>query len=254
MQEWSMILSSKLLLQKLHGWKHKAKTHLKQRLFGTAKDIQDTDIELARKIEGEEQAKALKLQEQEKANFEAALKIQKQLDQERKEADDIDWQKIVEQVQERQFSSMIRYQTLKRKPVTVAQARKNMMIYLKNMANYKLTSFKGMGYDQIRPIFVKEYNKVQTLFKKDSEVSKLEKKRVAEEASLQESFKKLRTAQDTSSAPLQEQSTKELKELSEEDVKKLLEIVPVEEFRVEALQTKYPIIDWEIHIEDSRKY
>ncbi|GJX57165.1 hypothetical protein Tco_0287062 [Tanacetum coccineum] len=66
-------------------------------LFGTAEDIQDTDIELARKIEGEEQAKALKLQEQEKANFEAALKIQKQLDQERKEADDIDWQKIVEQ-------------------------------------------------------------------------------------------------------------------------------------------------------------
>ncbi|GKB46504.1 hypothetical protein Tco_0897257 [Tanacetum coccineum] len=67
---------------------------------------------------------------------------------------------------------------------------------------------------------------------------KLEKKRVAEEASLQESFKKLRIAQDSGSEPFQEQSTEDPKELSEEDVKKMLEIVPVEDFRVEALQTK----------------
>ncbi|GKF96864.1 hypothetical protein Tco_0292685, partial [Tanacetum coccineum] len=61
-----------------------------------------------------------------------------------------------------------------------------------------------MSYDQIRPIFEKEYNKVQTLFKKDSEVSKLRTKRIAEEASLQERFKRLRTTQDSSSEPFQE--------------------------------------------------
>ncbi|GKA62540.1 hypothetical protein Tco_0762059 [Tanacetum coccineum] len=43
-------------------------------------------------------------------------------DQERKEADDIDWSKIVEQAQARQSGSMIRYQALKKKPITVAQA------------------------------------------------------------------------------------------------------------------------------------
>ncbi|GJW63737.1 hypothetical protein Tco_0115621 [Tanacetum coccineum] len=48
--------------------------------------------------------------------------------------------------------------------------------------------------------------------------------------------------------------TEEPKELSEEDLKKMLEIVPVEEFMVEALQTKYPIIDWETHTEGSKKY
>ncbi|GKF46456.1 hypothetical protein Tco_0136258, partial [Tanacetum coccineum] len=97
--------------------------------------------------------------------------------------------------------------------------------------------------------------KVQTLFKKDSEVSKSEKKRVVEEALLQESFKKLRTTQASCSEPFhQEKSTEEPKELSEEDLKKMLEIVPVEGFRVKALQTKYPIIDWEIHTEGSRKY
>ncbi|GJU56726.1 hypothetical protein Tco_1234492 [Tanacetum coccineum] len=175
-------------------------------------------------------------------------------DQERKEADNIDWNKIVEQVQERQSGSMIRYQALKKKPVTVAQARKNMMVYLKNMANYKMSYFKGMSYDQIRPIFEEEYRKVQTLFKKNTDVEMTKKKRVAEEALLQESFKKLRTTQALGSEAFQEQSTEETKEFSEEDLKTLLEIVPVEEFRVEALQTKYPIIDWEIHTEDSRKY
>nr|GEU46167.1 uncharacterized mitochondrial protein AtMg00810-like [Tanacetum cinerariifolium] len=46
-----------------------------------------------------------------------------------------------------------RYQALKRKPQTEAQARKNMMIYLKNVAGFKMDYFKGMSYDDIRPIF-----------------------------------------------------------------------------------------------------
>ncbi|GJY03686.1 hypothetical protein Tco_0369626 [Tanacetum coccineum] len=146
-------------------------------------------------------------------------------------------------VQERQSGSVIRYHTLKKKPVTVAQARKNMMTYLKNMDGYKMGNFKGMSYDEIRPIFEKEYNKVQTLFKKDTEVGKTEKKRVAEETLLQESFKKLRIAEASSSEPIQEQPTGEPKELSEEELKKMMEIVPIEKIKAEALQVKYPIID-----------
>nr|GEW03299.1 hypothetical protein [Tanacetum cinerariifolium] len=34
----------------------------------------------------------------------------------------------------------------------------------------------------------------------------------------------------------------------------MLEIIPVSEFKVEALHVKYPIIDWEIHSEGSRSY
>ncbi|GJR02735.1 hypothetical protein Tco_0525719 [Tanacetum coccineum] len=157
-------------------------------IFSTAEDIQDTDKELARKF-----------------------------DQERKEADDIDWSKIVEQAQERQSGSMIRYQALKKKPVTVAQARKNMMDTKVKKTNTKT-------------------------------------KRVVEETLLQERFKKLRTTEVTSSEPNQEQPTEEPKELSEEDLKEMLEIVPVEETKAEALQVKYPIVDWEIYTEGSRKY
>ncbi|GJV99217.1 hypothetical protein Tco_1554469 [Tanacetum coccineum] len=44
------------------------------------------------------------------------------------------------------------------------------------------------------------------------------------------------------------------KEVSEEELKKLLVIVPIEEVYIEALQVKYPIIDWEIFTEESRSY
>nr|GFB04028.1 hypothetical protein [Tanacetum cinerariifolium] len=41
-----------------------------------------------------------------------------------------------------------KYQSLKRKPVSIAQARKNMIIYLMNMAGYKMEHFRGMTYDK----------------------------------------------------------------------------------------------------------
>ncbi|GJZ34548.1 hypothetical protein Tco_0580365 [Tanacetum coccineum] len=52
----------------------------------------------------------------------------------------------------------------------------------------------------------------------------------------------------------QEQQTKEPKELSEEELKKMMEIVPAEEVYIEALQVKCPIIDWEVYSEGQIKY
>nr|GEX69779.1 hypothetical protein [Tanacetum cinerariifolium] len=42
-----------------------------------------------------------------------------------------------------------RYQAMKKRPQTEGQARKNMMIYLKNSAGFRLDYFKGMSYDDI---------------------------------------------------------------------------------------------------------
>nr|GFB13358.1 hypothetical protein [Tanacetum cinerariifolium] len=47
---------------------------------------------------------------------------------------------------------------------------------------------------------------------------------------------------------------KTLEEVSEEDLKIMMQVVPVEEVYVEALQVKHPIIDWEIHTEGKRTY
>nr|GEU67248.1 putative ribonuclease H-like domain-containing protein [Tanacetum cinerariifolium] len=51
---------------------------------------------------------------------------------------------VIEQVKrkEKQDNVVMRYQALKRKPQTEAQARKNMMVYLKNMVGFKMDFFK----------------------------------------------------------------------------------------------------------------
>nr|GEZ24307.1 hypothetical protein [Tanacetum cinerariifolium] len=88
-----------------------------------------------------------------------------------------------------------KYQSLKKRPVSIAQARKNMIIYLKNMARYKMEHLRGMAYDKVRPIFKRECKKVQTLFKLDTDVEEPKKKRVVDETLLQESFKKLKAVE-----------------------------------------------------------
>nr|GEU65562.1 hypothetical protein [Tanacetum cinerariifolium] len=44
------------------------------------------------------------------------------------------------------------------------------------------------------------------------------------------------------------------KKVSEEDLKEMMQLVPVEEVYIEALQVKHPIIDWEIHSEGKKDY
>nr|GEV56770.1 hypothetical protein [Tanacetum cinerariifolium] len=72
----------------------------------------------------------------------------------------IDWDEVIDHMQRKQKedNDVKRYQALKRKPQTEAQATKNMMIYLRNVAGFKMDYFKGMTYDDIRPIFEKHFN------------------------------------------------------------------------------------------------
>nr|GEW85620.1 hypothetical protein [Tanacetum cinerariifolium] len=51
-----------------------------------------------------------------------------------------------------------RYQVIKKMPQTEAQARKNIIMYLKNIAGFTLDYFKGMSYDHIRLIFKAKFN------------------------------------------------------------------------------------------------
>nr|GEV94022.1 hypothetical protein [Tanacetum cinerariifolium] len=59
---------------------------------------------------------------------------------------------------EKKDNAVLRYQALKRKPQTEAHAKKNMIVYQKNMTRFKMDYFKGMSYDDIRPIFKKYFN------------------------------------------------------------------------------------------------
>ncbi|GJW36239.1 putative ribonuclease H-like domain-containing protein [Tanacetum coccineum] len=54
------------------------------------------------------------------------------------------------------------------------------------------------------------------------------------------------------SEPAEESKDNKSEELSQEQIQQLMIIVLEEGINVEALQTKYPIIDWEVYTEDSR--
>nr|GEZ46901.1 hypothetical protein [Tanacetum cinerariifolium] len=83
----------------------------------------------------------------------------------------INWNEVIEQVKrkEKQDNTIMKYQSLKRKPPTEAHARKNMMVYLKNMAGFKMDFFKSMTYDDIRPIFEKCLNSIVDFLEKGEE-------------------------------------------------------------------------------------
>ncbi|GJY64041.1 hypothetical protein Tco_0465501 [Tanacetum coccineum] len=73
-------------------------------------------------------------------------------------------------------------------------------------------------------------------------------KRDVEQELNQESSKRQKIGED--SKPAEESKD----ELSQEQLQQLMIIVPEEGMNVEALQTKYPIIDWEVYTKDSRMY
>nr|GEY78251.1 hypothetical protein [Tanacetum cinerariifolium] len=85
----------------------------------------------------------------------------------------IDWDEVIDHVhrKEKEDNAVKSYQALERKPQTEAQARKNMMIYLRNVDGFKMDYFMGMTYDDICPIFEKKFNSN----KLDEEVEELRK-------------------------------------------------------------------------------
>ncbi|GJR08618.1 ribonuclease H-like domain-containing protein [Tanacetum coccineum] len=78
--------------------------------------------------------------------------------------------------------SVIRYHSLKMKPRSIAQARRNMIKYLKNQGNFKINDFKGMSYNEIRPIFEKLWDFNQRFVPMDAEKERTTEKIVEEES------------------------------------------------------------------------
>nr|GFB83850.1 hypothetical protein [Tanacetum cinerariifolium] len=179
-------------------------------------------------------------------NEEVARRIEAEWNADMK--DNIDWNEVVKQVQSSQSDVVRKYQALKRKYVSVSQARKNMMIYLKNMAGLKMEFFKGMSYEEIRPLFEKEYNKVQTLFKEGPEMD-AERIKTRRKRTRKKKVEKDQTIKKQKRGELEQDNTEKqkLKEQQEaEELKKNLEIVPDDEddvfVNVTPLSSKPPTV------------
>ncbi|GJU05786.1 hypothetical protein Tco_1122216 [Tanacetum coccineum] len=102
---------------------------------------------------------------------EIAKQLQEEFDKERQEqeviaeadqAHDINWSDHV----------VLRYHAVQNRSFSKAEVRKNMCIYLKNQGGYKQIHFKGMKYEDIRPIFERVWDQNHAFVPKDSEIGK----------------------------------------------------------------------------------
>ncbi|GJW53431.1 hypothetical protein Tco_0097516 [Tanacetum coccineum] len=123
--------------------------------------------------------------------------------------------------------SVIRYHALKMKPKTVAQARRNMVKYLKNQGKLQIKH----GSERMKSPTKIEEEKVDTQ-KEMKEVSK-------ESGAKRKNLPRKSTRSTVKRQKIEEDAEKE-------DLKGYLDIVPREEFAedVESLSTKYLIVDW----------
>ncbi|GKD63278.1 hypothetical protein Tco_1305386, partial [Tanacetum coccineum] len=184
------------------------------------------DEELARKLQEEErirfnaeqEARALQEEEEERLNLEADRELQRQLDQ--------------------------RYEN---KLMSIAKARRNMITYLKNQGGYKESYFKKMSYDNIRPIFERVWDHVNTFIFIGSEVEKDSSKPSERETSKTVEEEKVEEDDVNPEPVLIENKAVGIRRKTLVRRRTSDKQVPDEEAIVdpEILHTKFPIVDWE---------
>nr|GEU50411.1 hypothetical protein [Tanacetum cinerariifolium] len=170
-----------------------------------------------------EEPKPLKKQAQIKQDEAYARELEAELNK------NIELDKVIDHVhiKHKEDNAVKRYQALKRKLQTKAQARKNMTIYLKNVAGFKMDYFKGMTYDDIRLIFEKHF---------DSNVAFLQKTKEQMDEEDSRALKRINESQEDKAAKKQK--------LDEEveELKRHLQIVPNDEDNLILLvERRYPL-------------
>nr|GEV01018.1 hypothetical protein [Tanacetum cinerariifolium] len=118
-------------------------------------------------------------------------------------------------------------------------ARKNMMIYLKSMAGFKMDFFKGMTYNDKRLIFEKHYNLIKAFLEKGE-------KEIEEEGNMR---KGENLNQDAAKKQRIDDKTEELKthlQIVANDDDVYTEATPI--------ALKVPVVDYQIHHEHNKPY
>nr|GEX03635.1 hypothetical protein [Tanacetum cinerariifolium] len=144
-----------------------------------------TTVTVQPKVQAKDKGKAILIKEPKPLKRKAQIKLDEKVTRqlEAKLNVDINWNDLIKQVKrsERLTDAIMKYQALKRKPLTEAQVRRNMIVYLKNMAGYKMDYFKEMSYDEIRPLFEKQYNYNQYFLNEVNKGVKVPEKEVSQE-------------------------------------------------------------------------
>nr|GEU69405.1 putative ribonuclease H-like domain-containing protein [Tanacetum cinerariifolium] len=130
--------------------------------------------------------------------------------------------------------------------------RRNMIVYLKNMTGFKMDYFKGMTYDEIRPLFEKHYNFNQTFLDEVNEGVKVSKTGVR-----QKKYVEVESSKREGENLEQEIAKKQKMEEETEEFKKHLQIVTDDDdvyTDATPLASKIPIVDYKIHTKRNIPY
>nr|GEV46666.1 hypothetical protein [Tanacetum cinerariifolium] len=124
--------------------------------------------------------KPIKKKDQIELDVEYVRKLHEEINKDDAEFNkDIDWDAAMDHVNQKSSNNpqyIKRYQGMKKRPQTKSEARKNIMIYLKNAAGYKMDFFKGMSYADIYPIFQARFDEnIRKLNEEAQEVEELKK-------------------------------------------------------------------------------
>nr|GFB19345.1 hypothetical protein [Tanacetum cinerariifolium] len=194
-----------------------------------------------------ETPKPMKKKDQIELDSEYAKKLHEEINKDHKEINkDIDWDASIDHVNQKSKNPQYikRYQVMKKRPQTESEARKNMMIYLKNTAGYKMDFFKGMSYDEICPIFQARFDEnMRFLFKSREEIKE-------EDQEVLKSINETLAHKATKRRKLNEEAQEA------EDLKKRLEVVDDEDddvfIEATPLARKVPVVDYQIVLIDNK--
>nr|GEZ05703.1 hypothetical protein [Tanacetum cinerariifolium] len=145
------------------------------------------------------------------------------------------------------YAKVYKFQSQQRKPWTKKQKRDYYMAVIRSNLGWKVKHFRGMKFEEVKAKFNSFWKQMEDFIPMGlkEETARIKRKGLSLE---QESAKKQKTS---------EEVTKEAKspdEVPKEKVKEMMQLVPIEEVYVKALQVKQPIIDWKVHTKGQRSY
>nr|GEU60687.1 retrovirus-related Pol polyprotein from transposon TNT 1-94 [Tanacetum cinerariifolium] len=194
------------------------------------KVLEQMSVQLARDLEAKFSQEDLIIREQAKRESKIArIHAEKELEMMIAELDRSN--KMVA----KHLAQIKKYQAQQNKPTTKTERRNFYMSILRSNAGWKAKDFKGMTFEQIEEKFIPVLGKMQDFVPRNSKLESERLKRPGIQLD-KERIKKLKTAEALGTEPTQEQQSKEPKELFEEELKKMIELVPIEEMYIEALQ------------------
>ncbi|GJS82466.1 hypothetical protein Tco_0749007 [Tanacetum coccineum] len=124
------------------------------------KEVESVQKKTKKQLEQERLSREAAIRLQEHSDLEKALELQKQLD----EREEVVGEADLAQVIDLSYPAMLKFYVQQNRSFSKDEVMKNMCMYLKNHGGYKQSHFKGMSYEDIRPIFERVWDQINLLY------------------------------------------------------------------------------------------